>query len=69
MAWTDEHPINEYGSLARQCTDKRRYIKRKNAKRSAKSATLEHGIKYTYYLCQICNGYHLTRTRKKGTDQ
>jgi hypothetical protein len=64
MGWTDEHRLNEYGTLAQQCTDKRLYIKRQNAKRAAKSATQQHGIKYRYYLCRICNGYHLYRAER-----
>jgi hypothetical protein len=65
MGWTEELNINEYGTLARQCTDKQLYMSRRDAKQAAKSATQRNGTKYRHYLCRICNGYHLYRVKRR----
>lgn len=59
MAWSDETPVNRYGTLAQQCTSKRRFSTRQRAKRAARLIFKDSGAKLRPYACRICEGYHL----------
>ncbi len=59
VRWQGE-PVNEYGSLERQCTHKRWYRTRRHAKLGAQESRERYGVALEPYRCQICEGWHLT---------
>ena len=65
MAWSDEAHINRCGTLAQQCTNKRRFSTRQRAKRAARLIFQDSGAKLRPYACRICEGYHLYSVKDK----
>lgn len=65
MAWSDEININRYGTLAQQCTNKRRFSTRSRAKRAARLIFKDSGANLRPYACRICEGYHLCSVKDK----
>ena len=50
----------------KSCESKKRYRTISDAHRTAKNCHVHRGVKLHAYFCQICHGYHLT---KSGTNR
>jgi hypothetical protein len=62
MGWADE-PINEYGTIRRQCTDKAHFPSRTLARRIARSLRRQYKYPIDVYQCRICGRWHLSRRK------
>ena len=61
MGWTDEHPVNSFGTLQHQCLRKRGYKTRKFARKVAKDQMKQFGYRLTVYHCRICDYWHIAK--------
>lgn len=52
-------PINAYGTVARQCGDKKRYSDKARARRAIRS--MKSLLAMRAYRCALCHGWYLTR--------
>lgn len=64
--WTTP-PINCWGTVARQCGDKRRYANKAQARRAIRSMRTLLALRA--YRCALCAGWHLTRRPVGETDR
>lgn len=47
--------------VRRGCTGKlRQYLNKERARRAARAATEKYGVRFDYYRCRFCPGFHLT---------
>lgn len=47
------------------CLRKKKYITEDFAKKMAKKMSNKFNKRYTYYYCQLCNGWHLATVKEK----